>query len=170
MEDKDADNIRKALCKLFILWFWQLNLCWNISTESTVLVRSGYRGVHAHSCIIGNQGKMAENLKICIGTQSQLFLPEFIYLILSLWKEYLTSSKKQYNKPGVQRSPLKTGFSHTFFVIRQYQNYITCMEKLRFSKNWSQTSLHSRFSVLFFWTRKLLFSKRKHQIYEFREN
>ena len=43
------------------------------------------------------------------------------------------------------------------------------MEKLRFFKNWSRTSLHSRFSVLFFWTRKLLFSARKHQIYEFRK-
>ena len=28
-EPKDADNIRKALCKLFIQWFWQLNLCFN---------------------------------------------------------------------------------------------------------------------------------------------
>ena len=42
------------------------------------------RGVHAHSCIMGNQGKMVENLKICIGIQSQLVLPEFIYLMLSL--------------------------------------------------------------------------------------
>ena len=52
------------------------------------------RGIHAHSCIMGNEGKMAGNSKICIGIQS-----------------------------------------------------------------------HSRFSVLFFWTRKLLFSNRKHQIY-----
>ena len=42
------------------------------------------RGVHAHSCIMGNQGKMAGNSKICIGIQSQLILPEFIYLMLSL--------------------------------------------------------------------------------------
>ena len=35
-----------------------------------------YRGVHAHSCIMGNQGKMAGNLKICIEIQSQLILPE----------------------------------------------------------------------------------------------
>ena len=71
----------------------------------------------------------------------------------------------------MQRSPWsvfrKPWFSHTFSVIRQYQNYRKCMEELRFSKNWSQTSLNSRFSELFLWTRKLLFSKRKYQIYEF---
>ena len=42
------------------------------------------RGVHAHSCIMGNQGKMAGNSKICIRIQSQLILPEFIYLLRSL--------------------------------------------------------------------------------------
>ena len=36
-----------------------------------------------HSCIMGNQGKRAGNSKICIGIQSQLILPEFIYLVLS---------------------------------------------------------------------------------------
>ena len=41
-----------------------------------------YRGVHAHSCIMGNQGKMAGNSKICFEIQSQLLLPEFIYLML----------------------------------------------------------------------------------------
>ena len=44
----------------------------------------GYTGVHAHSCIIGNQGNMAGNSKICIGIQSQLIFPEFIYLMLSV--------------------------------------------------------------------------------------
>ena len=72
----------------------------------------------------------------------------------------------------MQRSPWsvlrKPWFSHRFSVIRQYQNYRKCMEKLKSSKNWSRTSLHSRFSILFLWTRKLLFSKRKLQIYEFR--
>ena len=27
LEEKDADNIRKVLCKSFIQWFWELNLC-----------------------------------------------------------------------------------------------------------------------------------------------
>ena len=40
-EEKDADNIRKVLCKLFIRWFENL-ICVDRSTESTVLVRSGY--------------------------------------------------------------------------------------------------------------------------------
>ena len=42
------------------------------------------RGVHAHSCIMGNQGKMAGNSKICVGIQSQLIFLEFIYLMLSV--------------------------------------------------------------------------------------
>ena len=32
---------------------------------------------------MGNLGKGVGNLKICIGIQSQLILPEFIYLMLS---------------------------------------------------------------------------------------
>ena len=35
---------------------------------------------------MGNPGKRAGNLKICVGIQSQLILPEFIYLMLSLGK------------------------------------------------------------------------------------
>ena len=27
VEENDADNIRKVLCKSFIQWFWELNLC-----------------------------------------------------------------------------------------------------------------------------------------------
>ena len=27
VEEKDADDIRKVLCKSFIQWFWELNLC-----------------------------------------------------------------------------------------------------------------------------------------------
>ena len=42
------------------------------------------QGVHAHSCITGNQSKMAGNEKICILIQSQLILPEFILMMLSL--------------------------------------------------------------------------------------
>ena len=61
-------------------------------------------------------------------------------------------------------------FSHTFSVIWQYQNYRKCMGKLRFSKNWSWTTMHSRFSLLFLWIHKLHFSKRKWQIYVFKKN
>ena len=63
----------------------------------------------------------------------------------------------------------KLQFFHTFSVILKLSNYRKCMGKSRLSKNWSRTSLHSRFCVLFLWTRKLLFSKRKHRIYEFRK-
>ena len=52
---------------------------------------------------MGNHGKMAGYWKIFIGIQSQLFLPEFIYLIVSLWKELLPSSKKQYTKSEIAK-------------------------------------------------------------------
>ena len=46
------------------------------------------RVVHSWLIIIMRyQGKMARNSKICIGIQSQLILPEFIHLMLSLSKE-----------------------------------------------------------------------------------
>ena len=35
-------------------------------------------------CIMGNQGKMAGNSKICIRIQSPLFLPEFMFDAFSL--------------------------------------------------------------------------------------
>ena len=42
---------------------------------------------HAHSCIMGSQGKMEGNSKICIGIQSQLGLPEFIYIYRVLFEK-----------------------------------------------------------------------------------
>ena len=54
--------------------------------------------------------------------------------------------------------------AHTFSLILILSNYRKCMGRSRFSKIWSRTSLHSRFSVLFLWTRKLLFSNTKHQM------
>ena len=48
-----------------------------------------YRQVHAHSFIMGNQGKMVGNSKICIGIQSQLNLPDciwhFLFAKCNLW-------------------------------------------------------------------------------------
>ena len=59
--------------------------------------------------------------------------------------------KNKYTKSGAQK--VRDQFLKNLgFSIRRYQNYRTCMEKLRFSKNWSRTSLHSRFIVLFLWT------------------
>ena len=52
--------------------------------EFTLIVASWVIGAIAHSCIMGNRGKMVGNSKICIEIQSQLILPEFIYLMLSL--------------------------------------------------------------------------------------
>ena len=77
----------------------------------------------------------------------------------------------------MQRSPWsvfrKPQFFHTFSVILILSNYKKCMAISRFSKNWPRNSLYSRFKVWLLWTRKLLFSKRKYQIYviyEFRKN
>ena len=48
--------------------------------------------------------------------------------------------------------------------------FLTCTY-LRFSKNWSRTSLHSTFSVLFLWSRNLLFFlKRNHEIHKLKKN
>ena len=44
-------------------------------------ISSENRRVYAHSCVMGNQGKMVGNWKICIGIPSQLIVLEFIYLI-----------------------------------------------------------------------------------------
>ena len=75
-----------------------------------------------------------------------------------------TKSVGQRNPWSVFRKPL---FFHTFSVIWILSNYRKCMGKPRFSKNWSQTSLHSRFSVFFLWTRNLLFSKREREIIKY---
>ena len=45
-----------------------------------IAIIDAYKGVHAHSCIMGNQGKMAANKKVFIRIQSQLILLEFIYI------------------------------------------------------------------------------------------
>ena len=85
------------------------------------------RGVHAHSCIMGNQGKMAENSKICIGIQSQLIVPEFIYWCFLFEKSNLRVQLKQYTKSGVQRSQWSIldnlDFPDTFSVILILSNY-----------------------------------------------
>ena len=54
------------------------------SAIDPILARPENRPVHALSCIMGNQGKMAGNSKVCMGFQSQLILPELIYLTRSL--------------------------------------------------------------------------------------
>ena len=44
-------------------------------------ISSENRRVHAHNCVVGNQGKMVGNSKTCIRIQSQEIVLEFIYLI-----------------------------------------------------------------------------------------
>ena len=59
----------------------------NTTTTFTVAYQTkgfGNRPVHALSCNMGNQGKMAGNSKVCMRFQSQLILHELIYLTLSL--------------------------------------------------------------------------------------
>ena len=102
------------------------------------------KGVQAHSYIMGDQGRMAEkNSKPANSFLCSLSLKRVILV---------TSSKKQYTKSGVQRSPWsvfrKPQFFHTFSVILILSNYRKFMGKTKFSKNCSRTSLHSRFSVL----------------------
>ena len=68
-------------------WTWQSSLSSQLSTTIVTDWEIINRGVHAHSYVMRNHGKMAGNSKICIGIQSRLILPEFIYLMLSPWKE-----------------------------------------------------------------------------------
>ena len=49
-----------------------------MSSQAGVNIMGTIEGfMYAHGCIMGNQGKMAGNSKICIRIQSQLILPEF---------------------------------------------------------------------------------------------
>ena len=84
---------------------------------------------------------------------SYFFLNSYIWCFLAE-KSNLRVQKN--NTLNLERKEVRDQFLKNLgFSIRRYQNYRKCMEKLRFSKNWSRTSLHSRFSVLFIWTRKL---------------
>ena len=60
---------------------------------------------------------------------------------------------------GIQSQLILPEFIH--LIILRLLNYRKCMEKLRFSKNWSQTSLHSRCSILFLLTCNLMLFKEK---------
>ena len=89
---------------------------------------------------MGNQGKMAGNSKICIGIQSQLILPEFIYIYHVLFEKCnLWAESALHNSPrSVFRKPQ---LFHTFSVILILSNYRKWKEKSRFSSNWSRTFL-----------------------------
>ena len=100
----------------------------------------------------------------------QMAYSSWILIFVAFSLKRVTCKFKQFTNSEVQRSPWlvfrKPQFFHTFSVILILSNYRKCMGKPRFSKNWSRTSLRSRFSVLFLWTRKLIFSKRKHQQFD----
>ena len=93
-----------------------------------------FRGVHSRSCIMGNHGKMAGYWKIFIGIQSQLFLPEFIYLIVSLWKELLPSSKKQYTKSEIAKMSV-TSFKKTSIFPYIFCHFDTVELQKMYGKN-----------------------------------
>ena len=94
----------------------------------------------------------------------QMAYSSWIHIFVAFSLKRVTCEFKQFTNSEVQRSPWsvfrKPQFFHTFSVILILSNYRKCMGKPRFSKNWSRTSLRSRFSVLFLWTRKLIFSKK----------
>ena len=100
----------------------------------------------------------------------QMAYSSWIHIFVAFSLKRVTCKFKQFTNSEVQRSPWlvfrKPQFFHTFSVILILSNYRKCMGKPRFSKNWSRTSLRSRFSVLFLWTRKLIFSKRAHQQFD----
>ena len=54
----------------------------------------GNRGVHDVGCIMGNQGKMAGNSKVCMENQSLIFLFRLKHLRLPLLKQsYMTLTR-----------------------------------------------------------------------------
>ena len=81
-----------------------------------------------------------------------------------------TSSKLQIIHICVKSVSFSVASLQTEDYVYHEEFTLINMGKSRFSNNWLRTSLHYIFSVLFLWTRKLLFSKRKHQIYELRKN
>ena len=100
----------------------------------------------------------------------QMAYSSWIHIFVAFSLKRVTCKFKQFTNSEVQRSPWlvfgKPQFFHTFSVILILSNYRKCVGKPRFSKNWSRTSLRSRFSVLFLWTRNLIFSKREHQQFD----
>ena len=96
------------------------------------------RRVHAYNYIMGNQGKMAGNSKICIGIQRQLILPEFIYLPRSFGKCNLRI--KRNNKLNQECIILQDQFLekpqlfHTFSVILILSNYRKSIGKIKVFK------------------------------------
>ena len=85
---KPKQNVRRSISVSVMAVSPRLSYFWKITPYALRGHRvkgcfcKVYRGVHAHSCIMGNQGKVAGNSKICFEIQSQLLLPEFIYLML----------------------------------------------------------------------------------------
>ena len=63
------------------------------------------RPLHHYEGMLGNQDKMAVKSKVCIGIQSQLILPNWIYSSLSLCKLKMMNSKKLYTKCEENSSP-----------------------------------------------------------------
>ena len=99
MEQKDAVNIRKVLCKSFIQWFWELNLCCNgyISTESTVLIRSRY----STFAIEVKVKKYNKTLNVrSLGEQLVLFSLESWDLTLSVYCDNDAWKKKTLQRPS----------------------------------------------------------------------
>ena len=83
----------------------------------------------------------------------QMAYSSWIHIFVAFSLKRVTCEFKQFTNSEVQRSPWsvfrKPQFFHTFSVILILSNYRKCMGKPRFSKNWSRTSLRSRFSCFF---------------------
>ena len=97
----------------------------------------------------------------------------FMLLLAALYNSI--SPLDRFTNSGAQRSMCswsvfrKPWFLPFIFCNLTVSKFRKCMGKLRFSKNWSWTTMHSRFS-LFLWIHKLHFLKRKWQIYVFKKN
>ena len=104
-----------------------------------------YRPLYGCEGMLGKEDMVAGNSKVCMGIQSQLILPNWIYSLLSLCILQLMNFKKLYVKCGVHSSPLslfrKFDVFHTLSLIFVLSDYRKCMEELRFSKKQQRTAI-----------------------------
>ena len=92
------------------------------------------RRVHALECIMGNQGKMERNSKVCKEVQNDEKYSWYAILGFLFSKTEDMRSKVRQNKFGengyctCRNYFIEKSFCHTFPVIPKSQNYWQCME------------------------------------------
>ena len=131
--------------------------------SSSILV--GNWGVHDITCIMGNQGKMAGNSKVCM---KYFRLPPFKKRVIRLqrcYNEILDTVAVIWHFACKHVFPIYClYFLYSQFIENNYVRF--CKKNIEILK----TSMQSRFWVSHFWLIKKIFLKQKWQLYYFRKN